>query len=201
LRGAELGVPGLASGDFRQRAKDLMSSYVEAMETSPSRLYDQGREEVRTGLVSRAAREVITALGAPDLWCSEHGAPVGRTLVEARVIQWMATQDQQTIYRKYQDFDAGKAKLYSLIAKEIPGDWFVTGVADAVEMIKHASHNDDIIDHRVVEISSAFADGKSMREMASECGLQDLYVLPTNWKAELRIPSGGPWRSTPWSGA
>ena len=176
FRGAEPGAPGLASEDFRQRAMDLMSSYMEATEISPSRLYDQEREEVHTGLVSRAAREVITALGTPDLWCSEHGAHVGRTLVEARILlQWMAAQDQETIYRKYQDFGAGKAKLYALIAKEIPGDWFVTGVADAVEMIQRASHNDDVIDHRVVDISSTFADGKSLREMASECGLLDLY--------------------------
>jgi hypothetical protein len=155
---------------------DLMSSYVEAMETSPSRLYDQEREEVHTGLVSRAAREVITALGTPDLWCSEHGAHVGRTLVEARIhLQWMAAQDQDTIYRKYQDFGAGKAKLYSLIAKEIPGDWFATGVADAVDLIKRASHSNAVIDHRVIDISSTFADGKSLREMASECGLLDLY--------------------------
>jgi len=175
-RGAEPGAPGLASEDFRQRAMDLMSSYVEAVETTPSRLYDQEREEVHTGLVSRAAREVTTALGAPDLWCSEHGSHVGRTLVEVRILlQWMSRQDQETVYRKYQDFGAGKAKLYSLIAKETPRDWFITGVADAVEQIKRASHNDDIFDHRVVDISSTFADGKSLREMANECGLLDLY--------------------------
>jgi Family of unknown function (DUF5677) len=123
-----------------------------------------------------AAREVTTALGAPDLWCSEHSAHVGRTLVEVRILlQWMSRQDQETVYRKYQDFGAGKAKLYSLIAQEIPRDWFITGVADAVEQIKRASHNDDIFDHRVVDISSTFADGKSLREMANECGLLDLY--------------------------
>jgi hypothetical protein len=45
---------------------DLMSSYVEAIETTPSRLYDQEREEVHTGLVSRAAREVVAILAVPD---------------------------------------------------------------------------------------------------------------------------------------
>lgn len=176
VRNAEPGAPGLVSEDFRQRAMDLMSSYAEALEVSPSRPYDQEREEVHTGLVSRAAREVITALGTPDLWCSEHGTHVGRTLVETRIhLQWMATQDQDTIYQMYQDFGAGKAKLYSLIAKEMPGDWFANGVADAVEIMQRASHNDAVIDRRVVDISSTFADGKSLREMASECGLLDLY--------------------------
>lgn len=166
----------LASNDFRERAMDLMSSYAEAVETSPSRLYDQEREEVHTGLVSRTAREVITALGAPDLWCSEHGAHVGRTLAETRILlSWMADQDQETIYRRYQEFGAGKAKLYSLIAKEMPKEWFVDGVSESIDRITDASHNDDVIDHRIVDISSTFADGKSLREMASECGLIDLY--------------------------
>jgi hypothetical protein len=89
---------------------DLASSYVEVIETTPSRLYDQEREEVHTGLVSRAAREVIAALGAPDLWCSEHGSHVGRVLIETRILlEWMAMQDQASVYRKYQDFGAGKA--------------------------------------------------------------------------------------------
>lgn len=170
------GTAGLASQDFRQRAMDLMSSYVEAVETSPSRLYDQEREEVHTGLVSRAAREVVTALGAPDLWCSEHGAHVGRMLAETRILlAWMAAQDQETIYRRYQEFGAGKAKLYSLIAKEIPKAWFVDGVSESIDRIAKASHNDAVIDHRVVDISATFADGKSLRDMATECGLIDLY--------------------------
>jgi hypothetical protein len=48
-------------------------------------------------------------------------------------------------------------------------------VSNAVEMIERASHNDDVIDHRTVDISSTFANGKSLRDMASECGLLDLY--------------------------
>ena len=84
---------------LRQRAMDLLSSYVEALETSPSPLYDREPLEVVSGLVARAGREVITALGAPDLWCMEHGAHVIRVLVEVRIyIQWMARQDP-SVYR------------------------------------------------------------------------------------------------------
>lgn len=99
-----------------------------------------------------------------------------RTLVETRInLQWMATQDQDEIYKKYRDFGAGKAKLYSLIAKEMPEDWLANGAAEAVELMERASHNEAFIDRRVVDIGSTFADGKSLREMASECGLGDLY--------------------------
>ncbi|OBB96797.1 hypothetical protein A5779_15925 [Mycolicibacterium peregrinum] len=161
--------------DFQQRAMDLTSSYIEAVEKSPSRLYDPSREEVHTGLVVRAAREVIAMLGSPDLWCSEHGSGVGRTLVENRILLvWMATQNQEKIYRRYKDYGAGKAKLYALLAKGVPSDWLVNGVEEAVSVIEKASHNDDVLDHRAVDISANFA-GKSLRQMADECGLADLY--------------------------
>ncbi|OLT78114.1 Uncharacterised protein [Mycolicibacterium phlei] len=165
---------GLLREDFQQRAMDLTSSYVEAVETSASRLYDPSRDEVHTGLVVRAAREVIAMLGSPDLWCSEHGSGVGRTLVENRILLvWMATQNQEEIYRRYKDYGAGKAKLYALLAKGMPSDWLVNGAEEAVSVIERASHN-GVLDYREVDISANFA-GKSLRQMADECGLADLY--------------------------
>lgn len=63
--------------------------------------------------------EVITALGASDLWCLEHGAHVGRMLVETRIqLAWMAAQDP-SIYRAYQEYGAGKAKLYARILEDL----------------------------------------------------------------------------------
>lgn len=169
-------VEGLRPEGFQQRAMDLMSSYIEAVETSPSRLYDQEREEVHVGLVSKCARDVITALAIPVLWCSEHGSHIARALAEARVmLAWMAGQDQATIYRRYQDYGAGKAKLYALIAQETPPDFVIDGFTDAVDELRRLSHNDDVFDHRVVDLSATFAAGKSLREMAEECGLLDLY--------------------------
>ena len=78
---------------LRQQAIDILTSYIEVLESSPAQLYDQERQEVHSGLVALASREVITALGAPDLWCMEHGAQVFRILVETRIyLQWMALQ-------------------------------------------------------------------------------------------------------------
>jgi hypothetical protein len=77
-------------------------------------------------LVARAAREVIMALGNPDLWCPEHGSHIGRTLVENRIlIEWMARQDQNAIYDEFKNYGAGQAKLYSLLASEVPRDWLI----------------------------------------------------------------------------
>lgn len=148
---------------------------VEALETSPARLYDQERQEVISGLAMRAGREVIAALGVPDLWCMEHGAHIGRMLVEVRIYQeWMARQDPST-YRDYQNYGAGKAKLYARIAAEIPEDQVDPSVRDAIDELTRLSHNDDVLDHRIVDTRDSFADGNSIRSMAEECGLLDLY--------------------------
>lgn len=165
---------GLQPADFRQRAMDLFTSYVEAIETAAQRIYDPDAQEVHAGIVSRAAREVITGLGTPDLWCTEHGSHIGRTLVEGRIVlAWMSTQDED-IYGKYKAYGAGKAKLNSLIAREIPQQWLINGATDAIDEMRRLSHNDDLLDYVSVDLGSTFS-GKSLRAMADEAGLLDLY--------------------------
>lgn len=160
---------------LRRLAMDLLSSYVEALETSPSRLYDREQQEVHSGLVARAGRDVITALGVPDLWCMEHGSHIIRALVEVRIyIQWMARQDP-SIYRAFQEYGAGKAKLYARIMDELPKEVRRPDFEEAIKDLEALSHNDEVIDHRVVDTRDSFAEGKSIRTMAEECGLLDLY--------------------------
>jgi hypothetical protein len=170
--------PGATPEDgahLRRLAMDLLSSYMEALETSRSRLYDHEQQEVISGLVARAGRDVITALGAPDLWCMEHGAHITRVLVEVRIyIQWMAQQDP-SIYRAFQDYGAGKAKLYARIIDELPPEARRPDFEAAVDELKKLSRNSEVLDNRVVDTRDSFADGKSIRAMAEECGLLDLY--------------------------
>ena len=162
-------------GEHLQRlAMDLVASYVEALETAPSRLYDPEPQEVHAGLVSRVGQEVITALEFPDLWSVERGSHVIRTLVEVRIyLEWMATQDP-AIYRRFQDYGFGKAKLYARIMDEVADEARLPGFGAAVEELDRLSHTDDVIDYRIVDTSDSFA-GKSIRAMADECGLLDLY--------------------------
>jgi hypothetical protein len=162
-------------GSHLQRlAMDLLSSYVEALETAPSHLHEHEMQEVHSGLVVRVGRDVITALGVPDVWCLEHGAHIIRVLVETRIyLQWMATQDP-SIYRSFQDFGAGKAKLYAQIMEEIPEEARRPDFVQAVKEFEDLSHN-SILDHRVVDTRDSFAEGKSIRTMAEESGLIDLY--------------------------
>ncbi|WP_280494328.1 DUF5677 domain-containing protein [Nocardia farcinica] len=171
-KGAE--VQETDDGRRQQIAKDLASSFVEALETAPQRLYDPERQEVISGLIMRAARDVIAVLGAPDLWCFEHGAHVGRCLVEVRIyIEWMARQDA-SIYREFQDYGAGKAKLYAQIVEELPEAMKTPAVQESIEAFRKLSRNHPDLDTRVVDTRDTFA-GKSLRAMAQECGLLDYY--------------------------
>lgn len=45
---------------------------------------------------------------------------------------------------------------------------------EAIDELRRLSHNDHVIDHRVVDTGDSFG-GKSIRAMATECGLLDLY--------------------------
>ncbi|GAA1904752.1 hypothetical protein GCM10009737_01750 [Nocardioides lentus] len=160
---------------LRQLVMDLLSSFVEALETAPARLHDKERQEVVSGLVSRAGRDLIAVLTAPDLWCMEHGAHIVRMLVETKIyLHWMAQQDP-TVYREYQEYGAGKAKLYARIADEVPAEARTPGYQEAIQEFERLSHNHDIIDYRVVDTRDTFAQGKSIRSMAEETGLLDFY--------------------------
>jgi hypothetical protein len=160
---------------LRQFTMDLLSSFVEALETAPAHLHQKERQEVVSGLVARAGRDLIAVLTAPDLWCMEHGAHIVRMLVETKIyLHWMAKQDP-SIYREFQQYGAGKAKLYARISDEVPEEARTTGFQEAIDEFERLSHNHDVLDHRVVDTRDTFADGKSIRVMANEAGLLDFY--------------------------
>jgi hypothetical protein len=62
-----------------------------------------------------------------------------------------------------------------LLANEVPRHWLIEGLEESISMIEGASHNDEVLDDRTVDIRATFADGKSQRSMADECDLSDLY--------------------------
>lgn len=154
---------------------DLMGSFVEALERAPSNLYAQERQEVVSGLVSRAGRDLIAVLGAPSLGCLEHGANIMRMLVEIEgYLRWMATQDLG-IYKQFQEYGAGKAKLYAQIFDELPDHVRTAGFRESIEELRRLSRNDNPLDLRTVDTRDTFAEGKSIRAMAQDGGLLDFY--------------------------
>ncbi|CAN7328536.1 DUF5677 domain-containing protein [Arthrobacter sp. LjRoot14] len=160
---------------LRQFAMDVLSRFIEAIETAPAHLYEKERQEVISGLVARAGRDLIAVLSAPDLWCMEHGAHIARMLVETKIyLHWMALQDP-SIYREFQEYGAGKAKLYARISDELPPEARTAEFREAAEELKRLSHNKGVVDDRTVDTRDTFAGGKSIRAMAEEAGLLDLY--------------------------
>lgn len=161
--------------NLRGFTMDVMTSFVEALETAPTDLYENERQEVISGLVSRAGRDVMAVLGAPDLWCMEHGAHIGRMLVETKIyLHWMARQDP-AIYRQFQEYGAGKAKLYARISDELPDDARTEGFRENIDELQRLSRNHDVLDYRTVDTRDTFAEGKSIRAMAEQAGLLDFY--------------------------
>lgn len=160
---------------LRSLTLDLLSSYVEALDKSPKDLHRPARYEVHAGLVMRVGTEVVTALGHPDMWCLEHSAHIVRALTETRIVlHWMATQDLE-IYEQFQAYGQGKAKLLGKIAEEIPQPHQAALVDEAISEFERLSRNDGPIDFRIVDTRDSFAEGRSLRVMAEECGLLDLY--------------------------
>ena len=117
----------------------------------------------------------MAVLGAPDLWCLDHGAHIGRMLVETKIyLHWMARQDP-AIYRQFQEYGADKAKLYARISDELPDEARTAGFRESIDELQRLSHNHDVLDHRTVDTRDTFAEGKSIRVMADEAGPLDLY--------------------------
>ncbi len=161
--------------NLRRFTMDVLSSFVEALETAPAHLYENERQEVVSGLVARAGRDLIAVLGVPDLWCVEHGAHIGRMLVETKIyLHWMANQDP-AIYKQFQEYGAGKAKLYARMAEELPDEARTDGFRESIDELQRLSHNHDVFDHRTVDTRDTFAEGKSIRQMADEADLLDFY--------------------------
>jgi hypothetical protein len=80
-----------------------------------------------------------------------------------------------SIYREFQEYGAGKAKLYAQIMDELPSEARHPAFEGAVEELGRLSHNHDLLDHRIVDTRDSFAAGKSIRTMAAESGLMDFY--------------------------
>lgn len=98
-----------------------------------------------------------------------------RMLVEIEVyLRWMATQDLG-IYKQFQEYGAGKAKLYAQIFDELPDHVRTAGFRESIEELRRLSRNDNPLDLRTVDTRDTFAEGKSIRAMAQDGGLLDFY--------------------------
>jgi hypothetical protein len=140
-------------------------------------LFDPAKHEVVGGLTSRAARATVALLRSPHMWGGEHGSGVIRVLAETEIVLSWLDLNAPGSYAEYQAFGRGKAKLMKVHMAELAESFS----GDAPERLQQALTNlgrklggewgEEFI---AVSIDSTFA-GKSMRTMAFEAGLEDLY--------------------------
>ena len=143
----------------------------------PVDLYRPARHEVLCGIVTRTARSVLAVLEAPQMWCSEHGAGIIRQLAETEIVMtWMASQATD-VYERYQAYGTGKAKLQRRRMSELAEKFRESPPEHLAQALERAERRlggtwaEEFID---VNLDSNFA-GVSVRKMAVDCGLEDLY--------------------------
>jgi hypothetical protein len=143
----------------------------------PVDLFRPAQHEVLCGMVTRTARSVLAVLDAPHMWCSEHGAGIIRQLAETEIVMtWMDRQDPE-VYERYQNYGIGKAKLQRRRMSELAEKFEGNPPALLVQALERAQQRlggdwgEEFIN---VSLDSTFA-GISVRQMALDCGLEDLY--------------------------
>lgn len=116
---ADVEVPGLAEAEkgvskSLRKARAMYERYVAAV-MSPElgvNLHRPARHEVACGLVVRAYRAVAAILATPQRWSGENALDVVRLLVELNWnLRWMAAQDTESGFERFQAYGAGKRKL------------------------------------------------------------------------------------------
>jgi hypothetical protein len=144
----------------------------------PVDLYSPAKHEVLCGLVARAARSALAVLEAPHLWCGEHAAPLIRLLAETAItMTGVATQDP-ALYERFQQYGIGKAKLQRRRMSELAAKFDSEPpelLAAALERARNRLGGDWGEEFVTVNLDSTFS-GRSVRQMAYDCGLEDLYV-------------------------
>ncbi|WP_283559910.1 hypothetical protein [Paenarthrobacter sp. PH39-S1] len=161
--------------NLRRFTLDVLSSFVEALRLPRPTSTRTNDRKLFPGLwpvpvVISWRRWVLPICGA---WNTAH-ALVACWWRLRIYLHWMA-QQAPTIYRQFQEYGAGKAKLYARISDELPDEARTAGFRESIDELQRLSHNNDAIDHRTVDTRDTFADGKSIRDMAKETGLLDFY--------------------------
>lgn len=108
-----------ARADALRRVEALKERFQECAFAVDPDVYSPDRHEVLTGLVNRQVRAVEAMASMPLFWSVEHGAPLIRGLVEARIIaKWLMHQHDRALYERFKDYGRGHLKLHVLHLRE-----------------------------------------------------------------------------------
>lgn len=139
-------------------------------------IYDLNRDEVLFGLLSRQYR-LFSALGSdPSLWTTDLGSMFHRAMADTLIIlKWLVEKNDPALFAKFKEFSLGRQKLLKLHVEELSDE--MSGALHEWEADLADSINEEIWEELLpIDLGATFAS-VSMRSMAHEVGLRDLYNL------------------------
>lgn len=163
--------------DALRRAVALKERFLERVFAADPDLYNPDRHEVLTGLVNRQIRAVEAMASMPLSWSVEHGAPLIRGLVEARIVaKWLMHKNDQVLYERFKDYGRGHLKLHVLHLREYAdaetGD---TSDLDAeIAELEQVLESDLMEEFQDIDVNARFAK-EDTRTMAYAVGLAREY--------------------------
>ena len=111
-----------------------------------------------------------------DMWNGEEDSGVNRLLAETEILlRWMQLQDEN-VFDRYQAYGLGKRKLMKLhlesFARESPE--VAEHLAENMERLEGGTGGEHGEAFQEVSLDATFS-GKTVRQMAHEAGVEDLY--------------------------
>jgi hypothetical protein len=171
--------PRLALG-FATAVRDLGAKLDRLRDRCEIDLYEPTPDEVRLGLAARQLRLLRRSAEDFRLWTSEMGPLLARSMIDTRIVlAWLLKQDDSEPYRKFKDFGLGKRKLFKLQIEDfIDRDDFdgYKGLEEIHKRLEAEVNLEHLEEFQNIDLGGTFS-GKSLRDMAIEANLKDLYVL------------------------
>ena len=176
----------VAFGEVDQAIQEMLSRLAEvedafltkARQTDPD-LYNPDRNEVLTGIATRALRLTRSVIETPELWATETGSPLLRGVVEGLIVStWLIEKADPKHYARFKDYGRGKLKLLKLHLEEHI-DTLETVPDETLEYLAllESQVNDEVNEEfQDIDLGSSFS-GTSAHKMASEAGLGTEYQL------------------------
>jgi Family of unknown function (DUF5677) len=165
--------------DARTAMEEIEGEFHSLAEKTDPDLYNPDRYEVLSGIVGRTLRYLTVFVGYPPLWTMEHGAPLLRALVEARIVlRFLEGRADPDLYAKFKSYGMGKLKLLKLHLENIIDEQDEPS-PDLVQYVEYldAIVNQDILEEfQQIDVGGNFA-GVDTRRMATEAGLEHEYRL------------------------
>lgn len=159
---------------------DIEASFISSYRAADPDLYAPDRHEVLTGITYRHLRAVEAMIRYPGFWTAEHGSPLLRSLVEARIVQkWLIQQSDPTLYTRFKDYGRGHLKLQLLHLREYRDtldEDQARALDEVINSLDALVNRDRWEEFQNISIEGNFA-GVDVRRMAEATGLRNEYRL------------------------